>query len=72
MIKRVVDTSFVRGIQAVFISMTQLIEELRRDFPLNLDNPSRMSRIAATLHVLYYQVSIGEPRRPGAKLTPTV
>jgi hypothetical protein len=72
MIKKVVDTSFVRGIQAVFTSMTQLIEELRRDFPLDLDNPSRVSRIAATLYGLYYQASIGECRCRSLELTPEV
>ncbi len=51
-----VDRSFVAGIQDVFLSMVKLAEDLQRDFPISLQSSSMVSRVAATLHIMFYQV----------------
>ena len=57
MINSAVDKGFIVGIQRVFSSMIKLTEYFRGEFELRLDQPSSISRVAATLHNLYYQVS---------------
>jgi hypothetical protein len=51
-----VDKSFVAGIQDVFSSMVNLAEDLQGEFDLSLQSSSMVSRVAATLHIMFYQV----------------
>ena len=50
---------FVLSIKAVLDELAALAEELRQHFPLHADERfGGISRIAAHLHLLYYQVSV--------------
>ncbi|EXJ81572.1 hypothetical protein A1O1_07636 [Capronia coronata CBS 617.96] len=51
------DRSFMTTIREVFHSMTKIAEDFTGDFGLDL-NAGRVSRVAATLQIMYYQCTI--------------
>lgn len=46
------------GIEQVFSTMTNLAESFAGKFDFSLSHPGEVSRIAATLHLIYYQCTI--------------
>lgn len=52
------DKAFIIGLQNIFSKMTTLVEEFETKFDLGLNTPRGVSRVAATLHIMYYQVFI--------------
>jgi hypothetical protein len=50
------NSSFIVGIQEVFSSLMKLGSEFNGKFDLSLNEPSQVSRAAATMHIMYYQV----------------
>lgn len=42
----------------MFSSMVKLAENLQAAFPISLQSSTMVSRVAATLHIMYYQVRI--------------
>lgn len=53
-----VNKEFIAGIQDLFAYMARLAEAFSGDFQISLQSPSKVSRVAATLHIMYYQCTI--------------
>ncbi|KAH8811331.1 fungal-specific transcription factor domain-containing protein [Xylogone sp. PMI_703] len=50
--------AFISGIEEVFSTMTKLAESFAGKFDLNSNHSTGISRVAATLHLIYYQCTI--------------
>ena len=53
-----VDKTFVHGLQQIFAYMGNLAKDFTGLLSLSLQNPKRVSRTAATLHIMYHQVCV--------------
>ncbi|CAK7216733.1 hypothetical protein SCUCBS95973_002906 [Sporothrix curviconia] len=53
-----VNKEFIAGIQDLFAYMARLADAFTGDFHISLQAPRTVSRVAATLHIMYYQCTI--------------
>ncbi|KAK4499315.1 hypothetical protein PRZ48_009828 [Zasmidium cellare] len=53
-----IDSAFINGIQDVLSTMVKIADDFQGDLSIDLHPPYRLSRVAATLHVEYYQCTI--------------